>query len=446
MSTILLAEPNPAVRVGLDRALRSQGFCVVPAGGDEAVREARERNAQMAVAGVSLAAASLIERLGEQLRQSPVWVPVLLLVSGMNEELAAAALKAGVSEYLPYPCSPFELAGAARHCLERHYRWNRSTRCVPPGKPQMIGESHAIEEVKAYLARVASTDSTIPITGETGTGKELAAEFVHRHGGRKHRGMVTVNCAAIPDTLLESELFGYERGAFTGAQTSREGKWKEADGETIFLDEIGDMSGYAQAKILRAIDSKEIQRLGGAGMAVDVRIIAATNQDLESLVREGKFRKDLYFRLNVARVHLPALRERNEDITPIVSFYLQEYNARFGRAVTRLTEEAWEQVMSYDWPGNIRELKNAIESMLIHSHGGEIGSEDLPPAVVERWAEEPGATASERKRLISALTSTNWNRSRAADKLRWSRVTLYRKMAKCEVTPPVRELAQVSQY
>jgi len=181
-------------------------------------------------------------------------------------------------------------------------------------------------------------------------------------------------------------------------------------------------------------------------MAVDVRIIAATNQDLESLVREGKFRKDLYFRLNVARVHLPALRERNEDITPIVSFYLQEYNARFGRAVTRLTEEAWEQVMSYDWPGNIRELKNAIESMLIHSHGGEIGSEDLPPAVVERWAEEPGATASERKRLISALTSTNWNRSRAADKLRWSRVTLYRKMAKYEVTPPVRELAQVSQY
>jgi transcriptional regulator with PAS, ATPase and Fis domain len=297
----------------------------------------------------------------------------------------------------------------------------------------MIGESRSMQEVKAYLSRVASTDSNILITGETGTGKELAAEFVHRESSRRNRPFITVNCAAIPDSLLESELFGYERGAFTGAQTSRDGKLKTADGGTIFLDEIGDMSASAQAKILRAIDGKEIQRLGGAGISIDVRIIAATNQELETMVRAEKFRKDLYFRLNVARVHLPPLRERKEDIASIVSLYLRDFNNRLSRNVAGLTDAAWECFLAYHWPGNIRELKNLLESVLIHTSSGEISPSDLPRCVREAGDGTCTALEDERKRVLSALVSTNWNKSKAADKLNWSRMTLYRKMAKYQV-------------
>jgi transcriptional regulator with PAS, ATPase and Fis domain len=297
----------------------------------------------------------------------------------------------------------------------------------------MIGESRPMQEIKAYLSRAASTDSNILITGETGTGKELAAEFVHRESSRRNRPFITVNCAAIPDSLLESELFGYERGAFTGAQTSRDGRLKNADGGTVFLDEIGDMSPNAQAKILRAIDGKEIQRLGGVGIPVDVRIIAATNQELETMVRAERFRKDLYFRLNVARVHLPPLRERKEDIASIVSLYLLDFNKRFGRNVAGLTDAAWECFLAYDWPGNIRELKNLLESVLIHTLSGEIAPSDLPRWVREACSGACAAPDDERKRVLSALVSTNWNKSKAADKLNWSRMTLYRKMAKYQM-------------
>jgi DNA-binding NtrC family response regulator len=435
MSAILLAEPRVAIRNAVERALRTHGFRVIPAAGLEVVREAREQHAEMAVIGSSLADAAGVGRLAEQLRLSPVWVPLLLLVSDRCEELATAALRAGISEYLPYPCSASELAAAARHCLSRHHRWSRSG--APAGAPReaptMIGESMAMQAVKGYLAKAASTDSNILVTGETGTGKELAAAFVHRHSCRSDKPLVTVNCAAIPDTLLESELFGYERGAFTGAQSARMGKLKEADGGTIFLDEIGDMSPFAQAKILRAIDAKEIQRLGGAGVPVDVRIVAATNQDLEALVREGKFRKDLYFRLNVARVHLPPLRERREDIPSIVAFYQEEFNARFGRRVERIGGAVWEHLMAYTWPGNVRELKNLLESVWIHASGAEIALADLPGTLRERWAAAAQTPDSERTRLVSALESTNWNKSKAADKLRWSRMTLYRKMAKYQL-------------
>jgi DNA-binding NtrC family response regulator len=408
------------------------GFTAVLAAGLDVVREVRDRHAEMGIVGASLADPGGVNRLADQLRQSPVWVPLLLLVSKCTEELAVAALKAGISEYLRYPCSPPELAAATRYCLERHYRWNGSGArlSTPRENPSMIGESRAMQNVKAYLTIVAPTDSNILVTGETGTGKELAATFVHRHSSRRDMPLITVNCAAIPDTLLESELFGYERGAFTGAQSARNGKLKEADGGTIFLDEVGDMSPYAQAKILRAIESKEIQRLGGSGIPVDVRIIAATNQDLEALVHDGRFRKDLYFRLNVARVHLPPLRERKEDIPSTVAFYMQEFNARFGRCVAHIADSVWENLMEYDWPGNVRELRNLLECVLIHATGAEISLGDLPASLLERWGRLSPDANTERTRLISALRSTNWNKSKAADRLHWSRMTLYRKMAK----------------
>jgi DNA-binding NtrC family response regulator len=432
--SILVAEPCETSRGAIERALLQQEFQVTPLSPDDLVRGLQTRKADMAIIGPSLAEVHHVRRLGEQLLEAAVQIPVLLLVSNSSEQLAVAALRAGFSEYLRFPCPAVDLAQAVHQCLRRNGRLRQHS---PPvfaasGCASMIGESRAMQEVKAYLTRVAQTDSNILITGETGTGKELAAEFVHRNSLRRDKPFVTVNCAAIPDALLESELFGYEKGAFTGAETSRDGKLRAANGGTVFLDEIGDMSSYAQSKILRTIDSKEIQRLGSAGSSVDVRIIAATNQELEILVREEKFRKDLYFRLHVTRIHLPPLRERKEDIPPIVNCYLQPFNRRFGRKVEGLSNETWDCLLSYDWPGNIRELKNVLEALFIHTSSVEISEEELP-LHLRKGSAAAGITGNERERLLSALVSANWNKSRAADKLRWSRMTLYRKMAKYHV-------------
>ena len=436
---VLIVEPSVSLQDTISRALtqyRTQGISLCAA---DLIRETQEHNPDIVIIGPSLALIGSLPEVEELLGQAPAWVPRLLLAPDSSEELAIAALRAGVSEYLRFPCSPDELAGATRRCLQRNRRWNRYSKPVQAAGSvaSMIGESQSMREVKAYLSRVASTNSNILITGETGTGKELAAEFVHRHSSRREKPFVTVNCAAIPDTLLESELFGYERGAFTGAQTSRDGKLREANGGTVFLDEIGDMSIFAQAKILRAIDSKQIQRLGGAGVSIDVRIIAATNQEIETLVRTERFRKDLYFRLHVARVHLPPLRERKEDIPPIVSYYLRDFNNRFARDVARLTDSAWEYFLGYDWPGNVRELKNVLEAIFINTSSAEISPGELPSYLREQWPGECTVSVGERERMLSALVATNWNKSRAADKLRWSRMTLYRKMAKYQVVGSV---------
>ena len=434
---IVIAEPRVSLRDTVADQLRLHDFEVIPTCGAHLIQEVRERQAGMAIIGPSLSDVHRLAGLAGEMLQSRDWIPMLLLASNSSEELAIAALKAGVSEYVRFPCSAAELAEAARRCLYLNIR--RKQPYVPPGpaanEPSlMIGESQSMQEVKAYLSRAAATDSNVLITGETGTGKELAAEFVHRHSCRRHKPFVVLNCAAIPDGLLESELFGYERGAFTGAERARDGKLKAADGGTVFLDEIGDMSAYAQAKILRAIDSKEIQRLGGAGISINVRVIAATNRELETLVREDKFRRDLYFRLNVARVHLPPLRDRKEDIPSIVSHYLQDYNDRFDRQVQRLTDAAWRRLLAYDWPGNVRELKNIVEGIFIQASSSEISPDDLPGYLREQYGNTCALPDDERERLLSALVSTDWNKSKAADKLSWSRMTLYRKMAKYQVS------------
>jgi len=240
--------------------------------------------------------------------------------------------------------------------------------------------------------------------------------------------------------LLESELFGYERGAFTGAQASRDGKLKLADGGTAFFDEIGDMSPYAQAKVLRVIETKEAYRVGGTrSVPLNFRLIAATNQDLEPLVAQGKFRKDLFFRLNVVRIHLPPLRQRRHDIPPLVDHYIRDLNRRLGVAITGVTAAALEALVRYDWPGNVRELKNLLEALAVDRPSGKIFRTKLPEHV-RQWsreseeAEPDYENASERDRVLSALFSTNWNKWKAAERLHWSRMTLYRKMAKYQIT------------
>jgi DNA-binding NtrC family response regulator len=372
----------------------------------------------------------------QQVRRRNRKIPIILITSNSTEELAIAALKSRVNDYLKLPISSEELDASVRRCLYESFISHK------PPKPEttassvidgerMIGESQPVRQIKGYIRNVAPTDSNVLITGETGTGKELAAELIHKNSTRHGKPFICVNSAAIPDSLLESEMFGYERGAFTGADSSNDGKLKIADGGTIFFDEIGDMSSYAQAKILRALETKRIYRLGGkSSIALNIRVIAATNQDLEAAVEDGRFRKDLYFRLNVARIHLPALRERKEDIALLLEHYLQELNCRYGREVEGFTEEALEKLLSYHWPGNVRELKNLLEAVFFNSLRHWVSLEDFPEQFRKRLKDGESVPQAELDRLLVALLATNWNKSLAAEKLQWSRMTVYRKMAK----------------
>jgi DNA-binding NtrC family response regulator len=301
----------------------------------------------------------------------------------------------------------------------------------------MIGCCASMEDVRHSLAKVALSNCTVLITGETGTGKEVAAEFIHRSGKRRNQEFVCINCAAIPDSLIESELFGHTRGAFTGADSLHDGLLGAADGGTVFLDEIGDMSLFAQAKILRAIEKKEVCRVGGTrNTKLDLRFIAATNQDLESMTRRGFFRKDLYFRLNVARIQIPPLRERKEDIPSLLEHYCREFRSG-PDSPPRFSQDCLRFLISYDWPGNIRELKNLVESLCLEDVS-TIERSHLPAHLrdLARSAAVVGDNGNqgERETLISALSTANGNKSEAAKTLRWSRMTLYRKMAKYKLS------------
>ncbi|MFZ0747350.1 MAG: sigma-54 dependent transcriptional regulator [Terracidiphilus sp.] len=348
--------------------------------------------------------------------------------------MAIAALRAGVNEYVRFTFAADELPAAVQRCLRLTESVVEQTNAGATAEDGIIGESVAMREIRTRIDRLASSDSNVLITGETGTGKELFAELVHKKSRRRAKPFVAINCAAIPDTLLESELFGHAKGAFTGADTGQDGRLKAADQGTLFLDEIGDMSPYSQAKILRVIENKEIQRLGCArGIPVDVRVVAATNQDLDQLSQENKFRRDLFFRLNVSRIHLPPLRERKEDLPSLVDHYIDHFSRQFRQRMRRVTDEALACMFSYDWPGNIRELKNLLESIFAEGQRTDITIEDLPIHFRRRCAELKSLPDDERGRLLWALAATNWNKSKAAAKLRWSRMTLYRKMERYNI-------------
>jgi transcriptional regulator with PAS, ATPase and Fis domain len=301
----------------------------------------------------------------------------------------------------------------------------------------MIGESAPMQALHAYIGKVAVTDSHVLITGETGTGKELAAQQIHQHSPRRQQPFICLNCPAIPDSLFESELFGYERGAFTGAVTRSKGAFERADGGTLFLDEIGEMHPSAQAKLLRAVEEKAIHRLGGQQcIPLNLRIIAATNQDLERLVAAGQFRPDLYFRLNVARIHLPPLRERTPDLWPLCAYYIQALNRQSERDIEGFTADVFAALLRYAWPGNVRELKHLIEAIFITVDSRVITFMDLPEPFRRRLGDAAGLPVTEREQLLAALVATQWNKSQAAQQLHWSRMTLYRKVRQYQLTVP----------
>lgn len=295
----------------------------------------------------------------------------------------------------------------------------------------MVGESPSIRKIKSSISKVAATDCNVLVTGETGTGKELVAELIHKNSRRAERPLICLNCAAIPDTLTESELFGYERGAFTGAYVAYEGKLKQADRGTVLLDEIGDMSLSVQAKLLRLLDKKTVQRVGGRrDVTLDLRVIAATNQELEGLMAAGKFRRDLYYRLNVAHISLPPLRARKADLPLLLRHFIGELNARLIKQVRGISSGLVERLLQYDWPGNIRELKNMTEVCVMNLNTGMIDLAHIPEQYRNKLSR---CSTDEKVSILSALFSTKWNKSKAAQELHWSRMTLYRKLARYHI-------------
>jgi transcriptional regulator with PAS, ATPase and Fis domain len=298
----------------------------------------------------------------------------------------------------------------------------------------LIGQSASMSRLRSYIQKVAATDSNVLITGETGTGKERVSESIHRASARARQPLVCINCAAIPDSLFESELFGYERGAFTGAQVSFPGKLRLAHRGTVLLDEIGEMTPYAQAKLLRVIESREVFPLGASrAHLIDVRFIAATNQDLEPLVMQNRFRKDLFYRFNVARIPLVPLRERKEDIPDLFAHFLAQYNTHYRFQVSGPDTELTQRLLQYDWPGNVRELRNLVEAVFIDPPSKPIAFADLPESFQQIFSGYERTVSDERERLIAVLAATHWNKSQAAAEMHWSRMTLYRKLVKYQL-------------
>jgi len=442
-ATILIIEGVTTRRCDINALLVTQGWHVILSAANSHIQQVvRDRAPVLVIVESSQKSVNVGLKSVQQIRSVDKTVPIILIAGNSSEELAIEALRLGVSDYLKLPLTAETVVASIKHCLENTLAatspiCSAGALAKLSGGANLVGRSPSVEKIRSAISKIAITDCNVLITGGTGTGKELIVELLHKNSKRSHKGMVCINCAAIPDGLLESELFGYEKGAFTGAQISRAGKLEQANGGTIFLDEIGDLSAQSQAKILRAIETRQVQRLGGReSLPVNIRVVAATNQDLENMIAEGQFRQDLFFRLNVARLHLAPLRERKEDIPLLCEHFIHEFNSQFGIHVSGVSEQVLACLLRYTWPGNVRELRNVIEAAFINRPRYLIEVDDLPEAYCRFAAKavyKESSQDNERDRVLTALLSTNWNKSKAAKKLHWSRMTLYRKMEKYHI-------------
>jgi len=370
-------------------------------------------------------------------------LPVVLLSGHGTIEEAVKAIRLGAADFLEKPFGPERLQVTAERALELRAlrRENERLRERVGGVDEMIGKSKVIEQIRAEIAKVAKTDAKVLVTGESGSGKELVARAIHRLSARARGPFEKMNCAALPKDLVESELFGYEKGAFTGAAALKRGRLEAADGGTLFLDEVGDMSLETQAKFLRAIEPGEIERLGATKtISVDARVISATNKDLASEIQSGKFREDLFYRLNVVPIHLPPLRARRDDVPLLAEHFVARLSVEHGRPKRVVTPEAMERLSAYGWPGNIRELKNLIERLLIMTDGETIGptevEEVLPPDSDEGPPSEikQARDRAERDTILGTLRQCDWNVSEAARRLGMDRGYLHRKIKRYGLT------------
>jgi DNA-binding NtrC family response regulator len=430
-SKVLVIGNEPARLSQLVQLLRRASACPVLA--DQSEQAANQLDAEdialIALAG-SHAFCDPFLRAFALLHAKHALPPLVIFASDSSEAFAVCALRAGAQEYLP---GPFEYAAL----LKVLARWLPECAVAPAdaeltGGEAFVGSSPAMQAIRLQIRRVAATDCNVLITGETGTGKEVVAQLIHRNSARSRNPLVCINCAAIPDSLLESELFGYERGAFTGAARANQGKLMAANHGTVFFDEVGDMSPLAQAKVLRAIETKEVQRLGAEhACGTDIRIVAATHRNFDDLQGPESFRRDLYFRLNVGRIFLPPLRERKGDLGALVERIIADLNRKSCRHIEGVSVPAMRRLAQYDWPGNVRELKNVIERAFIVRDGGLICPDDLSPSFAQEQQRKVELVQNEDLRCIQeALSVCHGNKSKAAERLNWSRMTLYRKLAK----------------
>jgi two-component system NtrC family response regulator len=447
---ILIVDDDASFRRVVDYTLKEEGYeTTLAANGEEALNLFSESDFSLVLTDV------LMPRLGglELLRRTQAIapeIPVVVVTAHAAVEDAVNAMREGAFDYIEKPVNRDQLKFVVQKALEvkelrRENSWLRQAVSERFDFQNMIGGSERIQEVFQVASQAARVDSTVLILGESGTGKELLAKAIHFASPRKSRPFVVVNCGAIPETLLESELFGHSRGAFTGAVSERKGKIETAEGGTVFLDEIGDLKPQTQIKLLRLLQEKEIDKIGvSKPVKVDVRIVAATHRDLDAMVREEKFREDLYYRLSVIPIRLPSLSERRHDIPLLADFFLKKYSQKFGKELT-LDRGVFKMLDVYPWPGNIRELENLMERLAALHEGGTITVDDLPEYMLNRASKigpvllniPPDGVDLEQvdKDLIrEALERNRWNQTRAARFLRISRNTLIYRMQKYGLT------------
>lgn len=418
--------------------LEDDGYQVTTAqSGEQALRFARENQFDLVLTDYMMTGMDGLTLLGELLKHDPSIMVVMMTAHGSVESVKEA-LRGGAFDYLEKPIDRDQLLKVVENALGRLNRID----------DEIIGHSDEIERMKKMICKVAPSSSTVLIRGESGVGKERAARAIHKASPRANEIFQAVNCAAINENLLESELFGHEKGSFTGAHVQKKGQFELADKGTLFLDEIGDLNISMQAKILRALQEREILRVGGAKpLKVDVRVIAATNRDLEAMVKDGRFREDLYYRLNIIPIVIPPLRNRRDDIPPLVDFFVAKHSAGANRTIKGLTAGARNLIMSYTWPGNVRQLESAIERAILLCEGNEITVEDLPIEIRQEGTSSAAFNFKlppegisfedvERSLITQAMEQTNWNITRAAKLLGLSFRTLQYRLEKFGLKKP----------
>jgi len=449
---ILIVDDDPAHRVMLKKVISGWGYNVSEADdGATAIEEVRKRTFDVILMDIRMMKVSGIEALTQIKKIAPA-IPVIIMTAYASVETAVTALKKGAYDYLTKPLDFDELqmviARATEHSLlkkENEYLKERLGEKFE--RRNIIGQSAAMVKLLEMVEQVAPTQATILITGESGTGKEVIANAIHANSNRRQAPFIKINCAALTETLLESELFGHEKGAFTGADRRREGKFVQADGGSIFLDEVSEMSPAMQVKLLRVLQERELTRVGGSEvMKVDVRVIAASNKDLKKEIQQGRFREDLFYRLNVVALTVPPLRERPEDIPLMAQHFLGVFAEKNAKSIKGFTAQAMQKLMHYTWPGNVRELMNTVERAVVLSRTDTVDADELVFPMADQG---PGSVAApeypaaggqqslsleevEKRSILEALAAAGGNKSEAARRLDITRKTLRKKLEKYE--------------
>jgi DNA-binding NtrC family response regulator len=443
---ILIVDDETIVRDSLGAWFRQDGHQVdVVESAKEALKRVSANRYDIAFLDIKMPGMDGLE-LQTRLAAADPELTIVLMTAYASVETAVKAMKAGAYDYIVKPFDPDDLSMLVRRAAEHrslraeNLRLKKSIESSA-APPPLLGSSAPMRQVLELVRTVAASDATVLITGESGTGKEVVARAIHAGSARRYNPMVVVNCGALPEGILESELFGHEAGAFTGARARHKGKFESAEGGTVFLDEIGEVSPKVQVELLRVIEEKKVTRLGGsAPVPVDFRTITATNRDLNAAVKEGSFREDLYWRLNVVHIHIPPLRERPEDVPLLAEHFLARFAQSMSRRPMRFSPEALDALASYPWPGNVRELQNAIERAVVVGRGEVVQAGDLPLRVTQApvaGGPGPGSLAeAERGHVQAVLQATGWNITRAARILDVDRVTLYNKIRKYALKKP----------